>query len=62
MRNILLLAFGAALTFGNISAQAADLAAGEKVFKKCKACHSLEEGKKRLAPRCSASSAARQPV
>ena len=50
MRNILLLAFGAALTFGNISAQAADLAAGEKVFKKCKACHSLEEGKKKVGP------------
>jgi len=50
MRNVLLLAFGAALTFGTISAQAADLAEGEKVFKKCKACHTLEEGKKKVGP------------
>jgi len=26
------------------SAVAADLAAGEKVFRKCKVCHTLEEG------------------
>jgi len=29
---------------------AADVAAGEKVFKKCKACHSLESGKNRVGP------------
>ena len=27
-----------------------DAAAGKKVFKKCKACHSLEEGKKKIGP------------
>ena len=27
-----------------------DAALGEKVFKKCKACHSLEEGKKKIGP------------
>ncbi len=29
---------------------AGDAAAGEKVFKKCKACHSLEEGKNKVGP------------
>ncbi len=29
---------------------AGDLAAGEKVFKKCKACHKLEEGAKAVGP------------
>ncbi len=28
----------------------ADLAKGEKIFKKCKTCHSLEEGKKKQGP------------
>ncbi len=28
----------------------ADLAKGEKVFKKCKACHALEDGKNRVGP------------
>lgn len=33
------------------SAIAADLAAGEKVFKKCKVCHTLEkDGKKKIGP------------
>jgi cytochrome c len=27
-----------------------DVAAGEKVFRKCKACHTLEEGKNRVGP------------
>ena len=27
-----------------------DAAAGEKVYKKCKACHSLEEGKNKVGP------------
>lgn len=27
-----------------------DVAAGEKVYKKCKACHSLEEGKNKVGP------------
>ncbi|SLN60473.1 Cytochrome c-552 [Roseovarius litorisediminis] len=29
---------------------AADLAKGEKVYKKCKACHALEDGKNRVGP------------
>jgi cytochrome c len=37
-----------------LSGQAAlaegDAAAGEKVFKKCKACHALEAGKKKIGP------------
>ena len=31
-------------------AVAGDVAKGEKVFKKCKACHSLEPGKKKVGP------------
>jgi cytochrome c len=39
------------LTFASQQALAeADLANGEKMFKKCKACHSLEEGKKKVGP------------
>lgn len=37
-----------ALTGG--PAAAGDAAAGEKVFKKCKACHSLQEGKNKVGP------------
>ena len=50
MRKILLLAFGAALVLGAPSAMAADPVAGKKVFKKCKACHSLKPGKKKVGP------------
>lgn len=50
MRTVLLLAFSAAITFGALSARAADLAEGQKVFKKCSACHALEEGKKKVGP------------
>jgi cytochrome c len=32
------------------SASAGDAANGEKVFKKCKACHSLEAGKNKVGP------------
>ncbi len=41
-----------ALLFGATggSALAADAAKGEKVFKKCKACHSLEAGKNKVGP------------
>ena len=31
-------------------AQAGDAAKGEKVYKKCKACHSLEAGKNKVGP------------
>jgi cytochrome c len=36
--------------FGSPALAEGDAAAGEKVFKKCKACHSLEEGKKKVGP------------
>ena len=37
-----------ALTGG--PAAAGDVAAGEKVFKKCKACHAIQEGKNKVGP------------
>lgn len=40
----------AALFAGAASAQTADPAEGEKVFAACKACHSLEAGKKGVGP------------
>ncbi len=53
MRRSNLIAALAAGVFALASHQAlaeADLANGEKVFKKCKTCHSLEEGKKKVGP------------
>ncbi|NKB57780.1 MAG: c-type cytochrome [Alphaproteobacteria bacterium] len=50
MRKSLLVAFGLALALGSTSASAADANAGKKVFKKCKACHSLKPGKKKVGP------------
>ena len=49
-KTLLLLAVGLALTLGNTAASAADVEAGKKVFKKCKACHSLKAGKKKVGP------------
>lgn len=49
-KTLLLLAMGLALTLGNTAASAADVEAGKKVFKKCKACHSLKAGKKKVGP------------
>ncbi|HYD31413.1 MAG TPA: c-type cytochrome [Azospirillaceae bacterium] len=39
-----------ALFVGVSGAQAGDAAAGEKVYAQCKACHSLEAGKKMVGP------------
>jgi cytochrome c len=53
MRRSNLTAALAAGVFALASHQAlaeADLAKGEKIFKKCKTCHSLEEGKKKQGP------------
>ena len=50
MRHILLLVFGAALVFGAPSVMAADLGAGMKIFKKCKACHTLKAGRNKVGP------------
>lgn len=41
---------GVALFAGVAGAQAGDAAAGEKVYGQCKACHSLEAGKKGVGP------------
>ena len=45
-RNLLAVVFGVSLFASVTSALAADLAKGAKVYKKCKVCHSLEEGGK----------------
>ena len=50
MRMNLPLALCAAFLLVSTATQAADLAAGEKVFKKCFACHTLEPGKKKVGP------------
>lgn len=50
MRNFLLLAFGLAIVLGGTPVSAADIEAGKKVFRKCKACHSLKEGTKKVGP------------
>ncbi len=53
MRRPILIAALAAGVFTLASHQALagpDLANGEKMFKKCKTCHSLEEGKKKVGP------------
>jgi cytochrome c len=41
---------GVALMAGVSAASAQDATEGEKVFRQCKACHSLEEGKKGVGP------------
>ena len=50
MMKSLLLALGLVLSFGGATAYAGDIDAGKKVFKKCKACHSLKPGKKKVGP------------
>ncbi len=45
----LALAFAAAFSSGAALA-GGDAAAGEKVFKKCKTCHSFDPGKRKLGP------------
>jgi cytochrome c len=44
------LLIAAAVALASQSALAQDAAKGEKVFKKCKACHSLKAGKKKVGP------------
>lgn len=43
-------ALAAVCVLGAASAEAADVAKGKKVFNRCKACHSLEAGKKKVGP------------
>lgn len=51
MKKAFLLIAGLALAaLGGTNASAADVEAGKKVFKKCKACHSLKPGKKKVGP------------
>lgn len=47
---ITILAFGALLAISNNAMAEADIAKGEKVFKKCVACHTLDEGKNKVGP------------
>jgi len=51
MTKVFAVAVAAVLMAGNaLAAAECDLALGEKTFKKCKACHKLEEGKKAIGP------------
>ena len=45
-RNLLAAIFGVSFLVSATAAVAQDLAKGEKVFRKCKVCHSLKEGGK----------------
>ena len=45
-RHVLAVALASALMAASASAIAADAKKGKKVFKKCKVCHSIKEGKK----------------
>jgi len=47
---ILAIALAAFCALGGASVEAADLKKGKKVFNKCKACHALEAGKKKVGP------------
>lgn len=43
-------ALAAVCVLGAAAAEAADVAKGKKVFNRCKACHSLEAGKRKVGP------------
>lgn len=45
-----ILAFAAAVAVAGPAAADGDAANGEKVFRKCKACHAVEEGKNKVGP------------
>ena len=46
----LLAAAGLSAVVGTVTVAAADADKGAKVFRKCKSCHTLEVGKRRLGP------------
>lgn len=50
MRKLIQIAGALAIAAVATGAQAADLKKGEKVFRKCKACHKLEAGKNAVGP------------
>ncbi len=45
-----IMTFAAAAALAGPALAEGDAAAGEKVFNKCKACHTVEEGKNRVGP------------
>ena len=45
-----IIAFTAAAAFAGPAFAEGDAANGEKVFRKCKACHAVEEGKNKVGP------------
>ncbi|MEQ5776829.1 MULTISPECIES: cytochrome c family protein [unclassified Thalassospira] len=47
---MLAIAISATAMFSTAAFAAGDAAKGEKVFKKCAACHSIEEGKNKVGP------------
>jgi cytochrome c len=47
---ITMLALGALFAISTQAMAEGDVAKGEKVFKKCAACHTLEEGKNKVGP------------
>ena len=47
---VLVVAAALCLAITGGPAAAGDAAAGEKVFKKCKACHTIQEGKNKVGP------------
>ncbi|MBY8975111.1 cytochrome c family protein [Rhodobacteraceae bacterium NNCM2] len=50
MKKLVQIVGAMALIATGTAAQAGDAAKGEKVFRKCKACHKLEEGKNAVGP------------
>jgi cytochrome c2 len=48
--NVGILVAGTFMVFAQSALAAGDVENGKKVYKKCAACHSLEEGKKKVGP------------
>ena len=50
MKVLAILGVSLMMALGGGAAQAGDAVKGKKVFKKCKACHALKAGKKKVGP------------
>ncbi len=50
MKILAILGMALMMAMSNGAAQAGDATKGKKIFKKCKACHSLKAGKKKVGP------------
>lgn len=50
MKVLAILGVSLMMALGGGAAQAGDATKGKKIFKKCKACHSLKVGKKKVGP------------